>query len=534
MNTSSLPEKPSPEALPVLIVGAGPTGLVLALWLTRSGVRVRIIDKTSEPGTTSRALAVQARTLEFYRQLGFADELTEGGHKAIGLNLWVAGRKKAHVIFGEMGKGISPFPYALTFPQDEHERLLVDHLAKLGVQVERRTELMAFEEAGDRVIAHLKRPDGSLETCEAAYLAGCDGAHSIVRQSLSMGFPGGSYSHLFYVADVEAKGEAMNGELHVGLDRTDFLAVFPMKGDKRARLVGTVRDELEHASDKLSWEDVSRRVIGWMQIDVERVNWFSTYRVHHRVAEHFRKGRAFLLGDAAHIHSPVGGQGMNTGIGDAVNLAWKLAAVLQDRANASILDSYEPERIAFARRLVATTDEAFTGVTSSGWIARLVRLHLVPLLLPPLFAFRKVRRFMFRTVSQTSVNYRGSSLSEGRVGHVHGGDRLPWVTAELQGNPKDAPGNSRDNYAPLRSLDWQVHVYGEATPEIRTMCDARKMPAHIFPWRPEMSQARLQRNTLYLVRPDGYVALADTSSRTAVLAAYLDRHNLTLIKQKAG
>ncbi len=150
------------------------------------------------------------------------------------------------------------------------------------------------------------------------------------------------------------------------LDATDFLAVFPLKGEGRARLVGTVRDEAEHQNENLSWDDVSKRVIEWMRIDVERVNWFSTYRVHHRVADHFRKGRAFLLGDAAHIHSPVGGQGMNTGIGDAVNLAWKLAAVLHGRANASLLDSYEPERIAFARRLVATTDQAFTGVTSPG------------------------------------------------------------------------------------------------------------------------------------------------------------------------
>ena len=133
--------------------------------------------------------------------------------------------------------------------------------------------------------------------------------------------------------------------------------------------------------DDLSWDDVSQRVIEWMRIDVERVHWFSTYRVHHRVADQFRKGRAFLLGDAAHIHSPVGGQGMNTGIGDAVNLAWKLAAVVHGRADASLLDSYEPERIAFARRLVATTDQAFTGVTSDGAIARRVRLNIVPPLL---------------------------------------------------------------------------------------------------------------------------------------------------------
>src|SRR5207302_5918045 len=183
----------------------------------------------------------------------------------------------------------------------------------------------------------------------------------------------------------------MNGEVHVALDATDFLAVFPLKAEKRARLVGTIGEESEHRHETLSWNDVSKRVMEWMRIDVQRVNWFSTYRVHHRVADQFGKGRAFLAGDAAHIHSPVGGQGMNTGIGDAVNLAWKLAAVLRGRADASLLDSYEPERIAFARRLVTTTDRAFTGVTSAGALARLIRLHVVPLMIAPVFTFETAR-----------------------------------------------------------------------------------------------------------------------------------------------
>jgi len=209
--------------------------------------------------------------------------------------------------------------------------------------VERRTELLHFETANDRVIVRLRRPDGAEEMSEVAYLAGCDGAHSAVREALEIGFPGGIYTHLFYVADVEGSGAAMNGDIHVSLERTDFLAVFPLKGEGRARLVGTIRDQAAREQDKLDWSDVSKGVIESMRIKVERVNWFSTYRVHHRVADHFRRGRAFLLGDAAHIHSPVGGQGVNTGIGDAINLAWKLASVLHGRADTSLLDSYEPE-----------------------------------------------------------------------------------------------------------------------------------------------------------------------------------------------
>jgi hypothetical protein len=310
----------------------------------------------------------------------------------------------------------------------------------------------------------------------------------------------------------------MNGEIHVGLDTSDFLAVFPLQDEGRARLVGTVQ-EGEHQLDNLSWNDVSQRVIEWMRIDVANVNWFSTYHVHHRVADHFGNGRAFLLGDAAHIHSPVGGQGMNTGIGDAVNLAWKLAAVLHGRAHASILDSYESERIGFARRLVATTDRIFTGVTSSRPIARCVRLGIVPRLIPLLFTFRSVRRLMFRTVSQTAVNYRGSSLSEGRAGAVRGGDRLPWVKADLNG--------VGDNFTPLTSLGWQVHVYGDAAPEIQAMCDGRKLRLHVFPWRPEMGGTGLRRNAVYLVRPDGYVALANAEGSAAAVTSYLDTRKLT-------
>ena len=188
----------------VLIVGAGPTGLVLALWLTLLGARLRIVDQTAEPGTTSRALAVQARTLELYHQIGLADAVVAGGRKMAAINLWAAGKQVAHAVFGDMGVGISPFPYAVIFPQDEHERLLIDRLAQAGVEVERETELVAFEEASDRVRARFKRANGATDACEAAYIAGCDGTHSTVRQALAIGFPGGTYDHLFYVADVDA------------------------------------------------------------------------------------------------------------------------------------------------------------------------------------------------------------------------------------------------------------------------------------------------------------------------------------------
>jgi 2-polyprenyl-6-methoxyphenol hydroxylase-like FAD-dependent oxidoreductase len=500
----------------VLIVGAGPTGLVLALWLTRLGVRLRIVDQLPEPATTTRAVAVQARTLEFYRQIGIADALVARGRTVTQVNLWVAGRHVARAAFGNIGAGLSPYPYVLIFSQNAHERLLIDQLRAEGVVVERRTELVNFGQTVDRVVARLKLPDGRVEDCEAAYIAGCDGAHSAVRDGLSIGFPGGTYSHLFYVADVDARGSAIDGDVHVALDRTDFLALFPMTGDHRVRLVGTIRDEAAPDRDDLSWNDVAQRVIEWMRIHVDRVNWFSTYRVHHRVAERFRGGRGFLLGDAAHIHSPVGGQGMNTGIGDAVNLAWKIAAVLHEQAPAAFLDTYEAQRIAFARRLVATTDQAFVAVTSSGAAARIVRLRIAPVAIPMLFAFRTARRLLFPTVSQIAVNYRHSSLSEGRAGRVHGGDRLPWVRRE-----------SEDNFAPLASLDWQVHVYGGAARNLQALCAELRLPLHVFTWHPELSRAGLQRNAVYLVRPDGYVALAHPEDGARAIGAYLAARKLT-------
>ena len=496
----------------VLIVGAGPTGLVLALWLARLGIRIRIIDKSPEPGTTSRAVALQARTLELYRQLGFAEEVVAAGLEFTAANFWARGKKAAHVEFGRLGAGLSPFPYGLIYPQDEHERFLIGRLRELGVQVERGSELLDFEETDGRIVARFQ---GS--TCEAAFLAGCDGAHSTVRARLDLEFPGGTYEHLFYVADVEAGGPMMDRELHVSVDESDFIALFPLKARGRARLIGTIRPEAEDAGEHLGWDDVSKSLLQRLRIEIRRVNWFSTYRVHHRVASRFRRGRVFLLGDAAHIHSPVGGQGMNTGIGDAVNLAWKLAAALRGQAPARILDSYEPERILFARRLVATTDRVFQFVTRSGRLAALVRVHVAPRAMSTLFRLPSVRRFMFRTVSQTAIEYRESDLSEGRAGRVHGGDRLPWV---------DEP----DNFRPLESLDWQVHVYGETTRELAAVCESRGLRLDIFPWS---RSAGLARDASYLVRPDGHVALADPLHRPARLQRYLDARGLRYITPPA-
>jgi 2-polyprenyl-6-methoxyphenol hydroxylase-like FAD-dependent oxidoreductase len=502
----------------VLIIGAGPTGLVLALWLTKLGVKVRIIDKTADAGTTSRALAVQARTLELYRQLDLAEAVVERGHKVPAVNLWVKGKPKARLSFETIGSNLTPYSFLQIFPQDEHERLLIARLEELGVLVERRTELIGFTDAGERVTARLRGPEGHEEICTASYIAGCDGARSVVRETMGTGFPGGTYRQVFYVADVEAAGPAIDGELHVDLDEADFLAVFPLAGKGRARLIGTVSDERADRADTLKFEDVSDRAINHLKVKVDKVNWFSTYHVHRRVTAHFQKGRAFLLGDAAHIHSPAGGQGMNTGIGDAINLAWKLAAVLAGRAPDKLLDSYEAERIGFARRLVATTDRVFSFVTAEGRMADIVRTRVAPVLIPMIAQFKVVREYLFRTVSQISLNYRGGPLSKGVAGNVHGGDRLPWV-----------PVGGKDNFATLSAMTWQIHVYGTASAELTNWCAGHRLPLNVFAWRSEHETAGLARDAIYLLRPDTYVAIADTFGAPNVLDRYFVEQEIQLL-----
>lgn len=503
----------------VLIVGAGPTGLFLALLLKKLGVRIRIIDETSEPGTTSRALAVQARTLEFYRQVDLADDVLRLGLRLDGVNMWRRGEHAARVDLGAIGEGLSPFPFGVIFPQDEHERLLIEKLAALGAHVERSTALTAIERHETRVVATERGPNGETATCEATFVAGCDGARSRVRREIGAEFPGGTYEHLFYVADIQASGAQMNHELHVMLDDAGFLALFPLAGEGRARLVGTIREDAVKRGGELHWEDVDRRPIDRIGLEIDRVNWFSTYHVHHRVADRFRRGRLFLLGDAAHIHSPVGGQGMNTGLGDAMNLAWKLAAVIAGRANGDLLDTYEPERIAFAKRLVATTDRVFVAASNDSQIAEVVRTRIVPRLMPRVLRSKLGRRFFFRALSQTAIEYRKSAWSRKSAGPVRSGDRLPWVAPDKPGAP--------DNFSPLRSLDWQVHVYGAPSPELRVQCEERKLPLHVFPFDDRVGLAELRSDLVYLVRPDGYLgAVLDAESAAADLATYLDSHGI--------
>jgi 2-polyprenyl-6-methoxyphenol hydroxylase-like FAD-dependent oxidoreductase len=391
----------------------------------------------------------------------------------------------------------------------------VDKLGAEGILVDWGVELTRLEQ-DDACVRVVMQNRGVEETGEFSFVCGCDGVHSRVREELGIGFPGGTYEHLFYVADVKAEGP-FEREGFANFEARVFGLMLPVRSRGMQRLIGIVPDELAARPD-LRFEDIRGIVEPLLGVRVAELNWFSTYRVHHRVADHFQLERCFLAGDAGHVHSPVGGQGMNTGIGDAVNLAWKLADVVRGRAPRAILETYEPERIAFARTLVATTDRAFQGIVRPAGGSRFARTWLLPRLLSiVLGASRTARRALFEIASQVRIQYRGSALSEGAAGHVHGGDRLPWV-----------PLADGDNFAPLTARDWQLHVYGELRPEMRRAADAQGLPYSVFAWTDVTGRAGLQRDALYLVRPDGYVALASEAQDPARLEAYTQRLDLRI------
>lgn len=496
------------SSTPVLIVGAGPTGLILALWLRGSGIPFRIIDRAPAPGTTSRAIAIQARTLEFYRQLGIDRAITEAGLAVRELYF----RRKGHVVatarFGNLGEGVSPFPYLVFLGQDVHEKILNEKLRELGVEIERGKELLSFERAGTGALARVRGADGAVEEIRADYLCGCDGAHSPVRHAIA-DFPGGAYEQVFYVADVQATGEHADIGLQVSVSWADFCIVMPMKG--ALRLIGIVPQEFER-KENIVFDDVRPSVLSNTGLEVKKVNWFSVYRIHHRVASRFRDGGIFIAGDAGHIHSPAGGQGMNTGIGDAVNLAWKLAAVLKGEAAPKILETYERERLAFAQTLIRTTDQAFKVIASRSHLGSFARAYVFPRFFAWVTKLRPFLNVMFRTVSQIRIRYRKSLLSEGLA---NAGDRLPYVVFERG-----------DNYEPLATRAWQLHVYGYLSDELRAYAKENNLPAYQLEWNEDAGRKGLVRDGMYLVRPDGYLGLADERQDVAHLRGYFNKWGL--------
>jgi 2-polyprenyl-6-methoxyphenol hydroxylase-like FAD-dependent oxidoreductase len=511
----------------VLIVGAGPTGLMLANQLVRRGVRVLIIDRHAEPALQTRALGVQARTLEIYNKLGIVGRALELGKRGTGANLWAQGRRMAHVPLGDAGQGVSPYPYILVLGQDDNECIMGEKLRELGQAVAWNNELVALTQDADGVTATLKQTDGPDRIVRASWVAGCDGAHSAVRELCGITFPGAPYEHVFFVADVEATGSMVADEVNVYLWREGFHLLFPMRGQDHWRIVGILPPELR--SRDVTFEDTlpSLRNEAGASLSIRSCSWFSTYRIHHRSASRFRDRRCFVLGDAAHIHSPVGAQGMNTGLQDAYNLAWKLALVVEDRAGVALLDSYEEERIPIARRLLNTTDRGFRLIVSDNWLAGLFRTKILARIASFAMRIKQIQQIAFRTVSQTGIHYRDSTLSKMLEGlpatAPKAGDRFPWLHLRFR-----TGGPIEDSFDTLDDTYFNLVVFGQ---QFETMSDVGELlRTYIIPPDPmndaELARAQIPQPSFYLLRPDGHVGLCGARLDAAAIRHYLSAQML--------
>ncbi len=460
----------------VLVAGAGPTGLMLANWLATLGVRAVVADGKDGPTRESRALLLQARSIEVYDQLGLAGRVLTAAKRAEALAPGFGSRVYGRIRFGALGSRVTPYPYLQVLEQSRNEEILYDNLRALGGEVRWGEQVTSVAPAGGGVTATVGG-----RTVRARYCVGADGSNSIVRRSREIAFEGLTNPHMFYVIDATAVAGLVENSVNVRPAGAEFLLGFPMTGRHNWRLIGLIRDD--DGDGKVTEEDARARIRRYFAVTYGDSRWFATYRVHHRVAAAFREGPVFLAGDAAHVHSPVGGQGMNTGLQDAHNLAFKLADVIHGRADERWLDRYEAERRPVARKLVATTDRLFGFITSERRAARTARRMLVPLLAP--FGVRAAPRTsggtrLFQYVSQTRIRYPMLPF-EPRDPVI--GRRLP-----LAG----------DNFASLRSLEWQIHSYG-GRPTVPDL----GLPSHVYP---EAPGTELRPGMLYLVRPDGFVA----------------------------
>jgi 2-polyprenyl-6-methoxyphenol hydroxylase-like FAD-dependent oxidoreductase len=509
----------------VLIVGAGPTGLMLANQLGRRGVRALIIDRHSGPSLETRALGVQARTMEIYAKLGIVDRALELGKRGTGANIWARGRRMARVPLGEAGKDLTPYPFIFILGQDDNERIMGDRLRAWGLSVQWNTELVGLDQEPGQVTASLRQPDGSIRKVTAAWVAGCDGARSAVREHNGITFPGAAYEHVFFVADTEATGTMVPDEVNVYLWKQGFHLFFPMRGKDHWRVVGILPPDLRNKDD-VTFEHVVPSVRGeaGTGLNFKACTWFSTYRIHHRSASRFRDRRCFLLGDAAHIHSPVGAQGMNTGLQDAYNLAWKLALVVKGQADPALLDTYEEERIPIARRLLNTTDRAFRLVVADNWLAGFLRTQILARIAAFVMGRERIQKAAFRVVSQTGIHYRNSSLSQSTESSPRGapraGDRFPWLRLKFSEN-----GPVEDLFWKLDDTRFSLIVIGQPAPSEGAVDLGDLLRVHTVPTNPvnetELARAEIPQPSFYLLRPDGHVGLCGGRLDSAAIARYI-------------
>jgi 2-polyprenyl-6-methoxyphenol hydroxylase-like FAD-dependent oxidoreductase len=438
------------SAIDVLVIGAGPTGLALAVQLQAFGARFRIIDRLHDRTRESRALGVQARTLELLQMFGLGEMLVARGNPNTRLKLYLEGRPVAVATLGDIGAVDTRFPFILFVSQAETEGVLTDHLVASGCAIERGIELVAFEVLNDGLECLLRRDDGRQERVHTRFLVGCDGAHSAVRKGSGISFEGGSYPQDFALGDVEADGPLEPNAVNAFAGGGGVAMFFPLGRPTTWRVIAMAAERQTEPQGSSSMPSIGDLSISELQALVDPPTgravrlrdpaWLTRFHLHHRQTASYRKGNVFLAGDAAHIHSPVGAQGMNTGIQDAWNLGWKLGLVTRGLADDRLLDSYEAERwpvgqflLRYTDRLFSTFTRAMSGRPLATWARRVVAPHVVP----HLFGSDWVRRTAFAFVSELGIRYRKSpAVVEGEPRQRKGpraGDRLPDAEVLVNG-----------------------------------------------------------------------------------------------------
>jgi 2-polyprenyl-6-methoxyphenol hydroxylase-like FAD-dependent oxidoreductase len=431
----------------VLIIGAGPTGLMLGCQLSLySNVSFRIIDKNPSCTTQSRALVVHARSLELFAQLNLVEKAILQGTCADSINGFFQGQRRIQIDFAriraEQRVLLTRYPYVLFLEQSATEQMLETFLNEHHVKVERQSEAIDVVDLDsiDGTGVQVTLSNGDI--IRTKYVCACDGAKSIVRHKLNLSFSGRTYSESLFVADCKVDNVPIGrNEAAIFCESTGMAGIFPMT-DNRYRLIATIYDEKQEDA-KVTVDDVAiilKTRTRHFDMNINHCNWLSVYHSHHRHINTFRcRNRYFLLGDAAHIHSPVGGQGMNTGLQDAHNLAWKLAYVLTYSADDRLLDTYHDERSVVAKNLVNSTDRIFSFITSPHWFTKFCRLYVAPYLLrfiiqPILNYSHIVRQSVFCRISQIGITYRSSTIYDygASAGNFHRntplpGDRFPYV-----------------------------------------------------------------------------------------------------------
>jgi 2-polyprenyl-6-methoxyphenol hydroxylase-like FAD-dependent oxidoreductase len=481
----------------VLIIGAGPVGLTLACELTRYGVPVRIVDKEAARTDKSKALVLWSRSLELLDRGGGAEPFISAGFKAHAVNLTAGNRVIGRITMGDVK---SPFPFALMLPQSETERLLEERLGGLGVAVERSVEVTAFSPFADGIDTVLRHPDASEERLRSAWVAGCDGAHSVVRHGVNASFDGETNPSDWMLADVHMSGYPVPDDVaSVYWHQDGAFIVFPIVPGRYRLLADLPPSGAEHPpTPTLAQVQAVMDQRGPAGLKAFDPIWLAGFRINGRKVSKYRWGRAFLAGDAAHVHSPAGGQGMNTGMQDAFNLAWKLAMVISGAANGGLLDSYSTERNAVGNEVLKNAGRLTTIGTLKNPLAQAIRNmvgHAV-------MGLRPVEHAVADQMSEVDIAYHESPLNGAHTAGVtpKPGQRLEPVPGQKPVGSGTVPlfALFADNTAPVQELIRRFNKLVE--PQVR--------PAQ-------------QQNAILLVRPDGYVACATRDP--GAVAAYLQQ-----------